>query len=364
MKDIFVDEQKRKGISLTAVIIICILIIVLSSSLTYFFMPTITVGNVNNTPTSTLAPLPTTNPDGSGNKGSGYYDFSALYSENCQTVVILDSYITKNGQSVQYSQSSGFIISNDGYILTNSHCVKDMSKVEVTLYNGNTYDAKIIGYDERTEVAVIKITPNETLKVATLGNSDEVKIGSCAIAIGNPLGYEFSMSVGYISGVKRIVDTNNNSYEMLQMDIAINSGNSGGPLFNTDGLVIGINTMKSSSSASSATVEGMGFAIPINIAKEISSQLINNGKVTRAALDVMVGNTADGVMIAEVVSGGAAEKAGLKANDIILKYNDIDISTVSDLTGQLNKANPGDKVKITVLRDKIELTFDVILGTT
>lgn len=364
MKDIFVDEHRRKGISLTAITIILILVIVLSSSLTYFFMPTVTVDNINKAPTPTVVPLPTENPDNQEQDSHNYYDFSKLYSQNCEAVVILDSYLTKDNQQFKYSQSSGFIISEDGYILTNAHCVKDMSKVEVTLYNGNIYDAQIIGYDERTEVAVIKITPSETLKVAILDNSDNVKIGSCVIAIGNPFGYEFSMSVGHISGIKRTVDANNNSYEMLQMDIAINSGNSGGPLFNVDGKVIGINTMKRSSWGSSTTVEGMGFAIPINIAKEISSQLISEGKVTRASLDVMVGNTVDGVLIAEVISGGAAEKAGLKANDIILNYNDIKISSVSELTGQLNKAVPGERVKITVLRNEIELTFDVILGTT
>jgi S1-C subfamily serine protease len=148
------------------------------------------------------------------------------------------------------------------------------------------------------------------------------------------------------------------------MDIAINAGNSGGPLFNLDGDVVGINTLKSSSSGSLTTVEGMGFAIPINVAKDISSQLINNGKVSRASLDVYVGNTQNGVIIAEVVSGGAAEKAGLKANDVIIKYNNDDILNVSDLTGLLNKAVPGEKVKITVIRNKIELTFDVVLGTT
>lgn len=364
MKDVFFEENKKR-FSLTAIIIIVILIIVLSSSLTYFFMPTITVNNNSQQPTQavTASPSPTDVPD-SSYSGFDSYMFSELYSKTCETVVILDCYVTKNDTLTPYSQSSGFIISSDGYILTNTHCVKDIDSVKVTLYNGNTYDAEIVGYDDRTEVAVIKIDPKEDLNVAKLGNSDSVKIGSYAIAIGNPLGYEFSMSVGYISGLKRNVDSNNNRYEMLQMDIAINAGNSGGPLFNLDGEVVGINTLKSSSSGSLTTVEGMGFAIPINVAKDISSQLINNGKVSRASLDVYVGNTQNGVIIAEVVSGGAAEKAGLKANDVIIKYNNDDILTVSDLTGLLNKAVPGEKVKITVIRNKIELTFDVVLGTT
>jgi len=362
MKDIFVGDEKQKNFSLILIIIIVILIVVLSSSLTYFFMPTITVNQ--KPPIATSSPKPTLD---NGNNEQLFIEesvFTSLYNKNCETVVILDSYINSDGKLVPYSQSSGFIISDDGYILTNTHCVQDMSSVKVTLYNGKSYDAKIIGYDERTEVAVIKIEPDAPLSVAVLGDSDKVKIGSYAIAIGNPMGYEFSMSVGYISGVKRTVDTNNNRYEMLQMDIAINSGNSGGPLFNINGEVIGINTMKTSSTDSSAIVEGMGFAIPINVAKDISDQLIKNGKVKRASLDIYVGNSNKGVVIAEIISGGAAEKAGLKTNDIIIKYNNININTVADLISCLNKATTGEKVKITVLRKNVELTFDVTLGTT
>ncbi len=363
MNDDFFVEKKRKRISITAVLIAIVLIAVLSSSVVFFFVPTLTVDEKDNDKQSvhqnvTYAPDVYIPVDESS--------FTKVYEENCDTVVILDAYVEYDGKSVHYTESSGFIISSDGYILTNSHCVVDVDSLKVTLYNGNTYDATIIGYDERTEVAVIKIDAKEELKVAKLGNSDGVKIGSYAIAIGNPMGYEFSMSVGYISGVQRTVNSMNYRYKMLQMDIAINSGNSGGPLFNMAGEVIGINTMKKSSTSSSAIVEGMGFAIPINVAKEISSQLIKDGKVTRAALEITVGNNTSeigGVLVAEVVKDGASHKAGMLAGDIIIGFKGVTIYTVNDLMEQLDYCKPGDTVEVTVVREDKEHKLNVILGT-
>jgi serine protease Do len=152
---------------------------------------------------------------------------------------------------------------------------------------------------------------------------------------------------------------------MLQMDIAINSGNSGGPLFNMSGEVIGINTMKKSSSSTSTIVEGMGFAIPINVAKEISEQLIRDGKVTRAALEVTVGNNPSaigGALISEVLSGGAADKVGIQVGDVIISLNGAPIYTVNDLMEQMDYYKPGDTVEVTIVRGDTELKFSVVLG--
>ncbi len=358
MKDDFFVEKSSKRISITVLLIAIILIAVLSSSVAFFFMPTLKIDSAQSTAQNiTYAPDVYVPIDESS--------FTKLYEDNCDTVVIIDTYIEYEGESVHYSQCSGFIISTDGYILTNSHCVVGIDSFKVTLYSGKIYDARVIGYDERTEVAVIKIDAEESLKSAKLGNSDAVKIGSYAIAIGNPMGYDFSMSVGYISGVQRTVNSKNYRYKMLQMDIAINSGNSGGPLFNMSGEVIGINTMKKSSSSTSTIVEGMGFAIPINVAKEISEQLIRDGKVTRAALEVTVGNNPSaigGALISEVLSGGAADKVGIQVGDVIISLNGAPIYTVNDLMEQMDYYKPGDTVEVTIVRGDTELRFSVVLG--
>ena len=202
-----------------------------------------------------------------------------------------------------------------------------------------------------------------------MGNSDEILIGEYAIAIGAPLGYEYSMSVGFVSGLQRTVDSRNYRYQMIQVDTALNSGNSGGPLFNIKGEVIGINTMKESS-VYGASVEGMGFAVPINTAKNIAQQLIENGKVIRPAIHAVVGNeyTEDGkeagVYIAEITPGGAAEKAGLKVDDVIVQFNLKDIDNMNDLMEQLDLASVGDEVVLTIIRGGKTMTVIIVLGST
>ncbi len=373
MRDIlFEDERKSKGISITVFIIAILLIALLSSVVTYFFMPTVKVNDLLNA-TPTNSPVlntqkPTFNEDFSLNDGSAESVFTKIYEENCDTVVIIDTYVVENGVEYPYTQSSGFIIKDDGFILTNSHCVANADRIEVTLYSGEKFVAEIVGSDDRTEVAVIKIEADKRLKTAVLGNSDNVKIGQYAIAIGNPMGYEYSMSIGFVSGLARTVDSNNYRYKMIQVDTPLNSGNSGGPLLNSVGEVIGINTMKSASNSLGASVEGMGFAIPINLAKDISEQLILNGKVTRPAIQASVGNYTGkngGVIVAEVTEDGAAEKAGILVNDVIISFNGSSIKTVNDLMEQLEYCKSGDEVEIVVVRDNTnEIKLKITLGTT
>ena len=355
--DFFDDDRSRKGISITVFIVVVLLIALLSSTITYFFVPTFKVEEFpQNTPQSTDNVVIEENMESV---------FTSLYENNCDIVTVIDGFVTQNGKEIHYSQSSGFVITEDGYILTNHHCVDGMERISVRLYNGEEYDAKVIGSDDRTEVAVIKINADKKLKTAILGDSDKIKIGQYAVAIGNPVGFEYSMSIGFISGVEREVDSNNFRYKMIQVDTALNSGNSGGPLFNSLGEVIGINTMKSSSY--STIVEGVGFAIPINIAKEISAELIKNGKVTRAAIEASVGTYTGengGAIVAEVTKGGASERAGIKAGDVIVSFNDKKIASVNDLISELENCKPHDEVNITVIRNNEEVKLKIILGTT
>ena len=366
--DFFEEERKSNGISITVFIVSILLIALLSSVLTYFFMPTVKIDSSvkNNTPTAITTQSPIATPYGQLDTFVNENVFTALYEQNCHTVVVINTYITENDVEYEYSQSSGFIIKKEGYILTNSHCVADMDRIEVSLYNGEKYTAQVVGLDERTEVAVIKIDADEELKPAKLGNSDDVKIGQYAIAIGAPMGYEYSMSIGFVSGLERTVDLNNYRHKMIQIDTPLNNGVSGGPLLNSKGEVIGINTMKKVTSSIGSTVEGMGFAIPINVANDISEQLIKNGKVLRPAIQASVGNyVGGGVLVAEVTEDGASDKAGIIVNDIIVGFNGVDIKTVNDLMEQLEYCKSGDEVEIEIIRNETEkLKLKIILGTT
>lgn len=373
MKEEFFDaRESKRGIGITGVIIIILIAALLGSGVTYWWLDSRGVFSAQaeipvptNVPAATVKPQDETEEAYAGNATV----FTELYQKNCNAVVVIDTYITYEGELTHYGKSSGFITDTQGYILTNSHVVEEAESIKVTLFNGSVYDAQEIGHDERTEVAVLKIEPEEQLQTVVMGNSDEILIGEYAIAIGAPLGYEYSMSVGFVSGLQRTVDSRNYRYQMIQVDTALNSGNSGGPLFNIKGEVIGINTMKESS-VYGASVEGMGFAVPINTAKNIAQQLIENGKVIRPAIHAVVGNeyTEDGkeagVYIAEITPGGAAEKAGLKVDDVIVQFNLKDIDNMNDLMEQLDLASVGDEVVLTIIRGGKTMTVIIVLGST
>ena len=276
------------------------------------------------------------------------------------------------GQTTQSASSgSGFIISEDGYIVTNYHVINGASSVKVTLYNGDTYDATVIGGDSDYDVAVLKINA-AGLTPVTLGNSADVNVGDSVLAIGNPLGeLTFSMSGGYVSSCNRAINVDGTPFNMIQVDCSINPGNSGGPLMNLYGEVVGIVSAKYSS-YSNTTVEGIGFAIPISDVQTIITDIMENGQVTdKAYMAIKAGsmteqmaaqyniNVTQGVFVYAVEKGGAGEKAGLQLGDVITKLNDTDITSMSDLSMAKKGFKAGDTVTLTVWRGGQEITLSL-----
>jgi len=255
------------------------------------------------------------------------------------------------------SLGSGFIINKDGYIITNDHVVRDAESIQVKLSNETIYDARIIGSDPKSDIAVIKISAKEPLPVAVLGDSDKLQVGQWAIAIGNPFGLDRTVTVGVVSATGRSnmgIETYEN---FIQTDASINPGNSGGPLLNVNGEVIGINT------AIVAAGQGIGFAIPVNMAKQIVEQLIKKGSVTRAWLGVAIQpvtediaasfglQKAKGALIADVMAGSPAEKAGLKQGDILVTFDGKEIKDARQLQLAVAAAPVGKQVVAEIYRD-------------
>ena len=279
---------------------------------------------------------------------------------------------------------TGVIVDESGYILTNSHVVNDgdTKSVTVSLYDGSDTEGEVLWNDSTLDLAVVKIEDTGSLKAAELGDSDTVNIGAYAAAIGNPLGLEFerSMSQGIISGLNRSIEVSDGMSSsattmegLIQTDATINSGNSGGPLFNSKGQVIGINTAKASSG------EGMGFAIPINVAKPIVEQVKASGNYERPYIGISgislqeqqqyssealieQFGTDKGIYVASVTPSGGAAAAGMQQGDVILAVNGIEVGTMNKLNQVLVQYSVGDSVTLTVMRDKAEQKFDVVLG--
>lgn len=264
---------------------------------------------------------------------------------------------------------SGFIIDENGHILTNAHVVFGSNEIKVALNDGRLYEAKIRGVDPIMDLAVVKIDA-KSLPVSEISEGTDLKIGQMAIAIGSPLGLVGgpTVTVGVISALNRSIQTEVTFMEgLIQTDAAINPGNSGGPLINSSGLVVGIN------SAIIPFAQGIGFAIPIEPAMWVARQLIESGEVTRpwinmSAVDLnpklvsYFGLTSDkGIIITNIIPGGEAEKSGIKVNDIIFKIDDIDINNVRDLLKVINIHNVGDKITVELLRGKEKLQLDTKL---
>ncbi len=285
------------------------------------------------------------------------------------------------GQQTQTASSgSGFIITEDGYVVTNYHVISGASSVQVTLYNGDTYDATVIGGDSDYDVAVLKIEASG-LQPVTLGESADVNVGDTVLAIGNPLGeLTFSMSQGIVSSCDRAINVDGTPFNMIQVDCSINPGNSGGPLVNLYGEVVGIVSAKYSS-YSSTTVEGLGFAIPISDVRSIITDIMENGAVTDKAYMAITAGTmteqmaaqynidvTQGVFVYSVVSGGAGDKAGLRLGDVITKMGDKTLTSRQDLSAAMKGYRAGDTVTLTVYRNgqyiETELTFDAQPQTT
>lgn len=292
------------------------------------------------------------------------------------------SFFGRSSSSTATASGSGIIISEDGYILTNNHVVSssssesnsyyqitDAGKVTVTLFGDETeYEAKIVGQDEQTDLAVIKIEKTGLTK-AEFADSDSVKVGEFAMAVGNPVNMDSTVTTGIVSAVNRkITDSDGKTYTCIQTDAAINSGNSGGALVNSEGKVIGINTLKLSGTG----IEGIGFAIPINSTTDITSQLIQYSKVKRPFIGISgidlnaetakTYNLVEGVYVKSVEDFSAAEKAGLKAGDVIIEVEGKSIKTMNELNEVKNSHKIGDELKLKINRNGTEKEITLTLG--
>ena len=299
----------------------------------------------------------------------------AVYQKNVRSVVLITATIKSSyyGQTTTGTSSgSGFILTEDGYVVTNHHVVDGASAVTVTMWDGVDYAAKLIGSDSTNDVALLKITESVQLQAVEIGSSDALNVGDRVIAIGNPLGELTStLTVGYVSAKERDVTTDGTTINMIQTDAAINSGNSGGPLFNMYGEVVGITTAKySGASTSGATIEGIGFAIPIDDVMPLVDDLKNYGYINSAYLGVMVSDMDAsvayygfpvGAYVQEVTAGSCAETAGVKAKDIIVGLGQYEVESISDLTKALRKFKAGDTTEITVFRNGQELRLTITL---
>lgn len=273
------------------------------------------------------------------------------------------------GSTTSTSSGSGVIISEDGYIVTNAHVINglvDEKSLNVKLYTGETLQAKVIGYDTRTDLAVLKIDQNN-LPYASLVDSSQLILGQNVIAIGNPLGLGISVSDGIISALEKEIYVNRVYMTVIQTNAAVNEGNSGGGLFDTNGNLVGIVNAKKFSNYSSS-VEGMGFAIPANTVLKVVNELMEYGYVKdRASLGIKVytGSSyytnSQGVLITEVIDGGGAKQAGIKENDIITAVDDTKVSSYADLSKILDSKDIGDTVEVTVIRENETLKFNVTL---
>ena len=261
---------------------------------------------------------------------------------------------------VEQGSGSGIIINESGYIVTNQHVIDGASEISIILNTGEEIAATLVGQDKKTDLAVLKVDTDATLHPATLGDSTTVEVGETAVAIGNPMGMEFSGSVtaGIISAVNRTMTIDDRTYNLLQTDAAINSGNSGGALINQYGEVIGINSVKLSSSG----IEGMGFAIAISEAKPIIEDLMNSGYVTgRPLVGIAVQETPYGLFISSVQEGSGAAEAGLAQRDMIIEVDGQKVSSSSEINEIRDTKKPGDSLKFKILRDGETLEISVTL---
>ena len=270
----------------------------------------------------------------------------------------------------QVGTGSGVIISEDGYIVTNNHVIKDASEIEITLNNKQSYKAKLIGTDSKMDIALLKIDTNEKLPYTAFANSDSVKVGEWVLAVGNPYNLTSTVTAGIVSAKARNLDTSG-IQSFIQTDAAVNPGNSGGALVNTRGELIGINTMISSMTGSYV---GYSFAVPSNIARKIIEDIMEFGNVQRGILGVEGGelnSTASkqlgvpetqGFYINGITKNSGAEKSGLEKGDIIIKLDNQNVATYADLSGYINTKRPNDKVQVTFIRDGKNKVLPVILS--
>ena len=300
-----------------------------------------------------------------------------VYANNLQSVVGVNGDVKTNywGQVVSNPVSgSGFVITQDGYILTNYHVIDGVEDLKVSFADGTTYDAVLVGGEEANDIAVLKIDATGLTPVV-VGSSDDMRVGEQVVAIGNPLGeLTFSLSAGYVAALDRnITMSDGNAINVMQINVSINSGNSGGPLFNLYGECIGITNAKySNNGSSSASIEGIGFAIPINDVLDMVTDIIENGYVTgKPSVGVLMNNVSSeatyrygipqGAYIEAVLEGSCAEKAGIKTGDIITQVGETQVETSEALQEAVKAYRAGDTVTFTLYRDSRTLTVEVTL---
>lgn len=363
-----ISEKKKNKIPTVLIIIIgVVLVSVLSSLATYFL---VTKGNIQIT-------------------GANNTTYSVENVENPVVAVAQIAGPSVVGVSVTYyeqslfgqlaegeSEGSGIIYSSDGYIITNYHVIEDAvnsssAAVTITLSDESEYQAEIVGTDDVTDLALLKIEPEEELTPATFADSSNIQVGELAVAIGNPLGQKFagSVTVGYISALNRDITTDGRTYNVIQTDAAINPGNSGGALVNSKGEVIGINTIK----ISDDSVEGLGFAIPSNDVLKIIEELKVTGKIIRPYVGIygidldeitaQRNRLVEGIYVYQVQEGSPAQEAGIQNGDIIAEFDGQEVKTTQELNNIKNQKEIGDSVHVKVYRAGEYKEGDIVLGS-
>ena len=269
----------------------------------------------------------------------------------------------------QLGTGSGVIISPDGYIVTNNHVIKNATNLEITLNNNKSYDAQVVGADEVSDIALLKIDPEQPLPYLAFGDSDYAKVGEWVLAVGNPFGLTSTVTAGIVSAKARSISLQGNQ-SFIQTDAAVNPGNSGGALVNTKGDLIGINTAITSQTGSYV---GYSFAVPSNIAKKVVDDLLEYGNVQKGILGIRGGNISkelaereglnenEGVYVGSVEEDTGADEAGIQTGDIIKKVDQVEVTKFSELTGYLSSKRPGDKIEVLINRDGKRMTIPVLL---
>lgn len=300
-----------------------------------------------------------------------------VYATNVNSTVGITTAVTTNYwgyQTTAAASGSGFVLTEDGYILTNHHVIEDSSSITVSTYDGSSYDAELVGYDASNDIAVLKVDA-EGLEPVVIGDSDNMNVGDSVVAIGNPLGeLTFSLTKGVVSAMDRQVTfSTGTTMNLIQTDCTINSGNSGGALFNLYGEVIGITNAKYSNNGASseASIESIGFAIPVNDVMGIVESIIEKGYISKPYIGVSVTDVSqetqsyglpEGAAVKTVVEGSPCEKAGLKVNDIITAVNGKAITGSSDLVAIVSDSQVGDMLELTVYRQGETITLQLEIG--
>lgn len=304
----------------------------------------------------------------SNTSGNGFV-FQSPFGENDPFGEFFNKFFQQlpNQQFTQQGLGSGFIVSEDGYVVTNNHVVDRARDIEVILEGGEKYKAEVVGKDPKTDIAVLKINPKRKLQAVRFGNSDKIEIGDWVIAIGNPFGLGHTVTAGIVSAKGRSLGMGNYD-DFIQTDAPINPGNSGGPLFNLNGEVVGVD------SAIVAGGQGIGFAIPANMVSHVVDQIRTNGKAVHGWLGVMIQpvtpeiaegmkiSEPKGALVADVSPGSPADKAGIKRGDVIVALNGKTVDTVSELTNSVGVVEPGTKENLKVVRDGVERDVSVKIG--